>query len=203
MITTALVGMTVATALWWTYFDWFSIVVEHRLRQATGAAQATLARDAYSYLHFLMVAGIVLFASSVKKTLAHYDHHLAVVPATALCAGLGAYLLAHVLLRLRISGTLGHGRPVALAALLLFWPFARQRPRPRRALGHGGDLRRSDRLRGHPLPRAARPRPARGDTDGGASDRFSSSSIAVLSSTRPAPIAFVFAFPSRASTPSA
>ena len=124
VITTALVGMTIATALWWTYFDWFSIVVEHRLRQATGAAQATLARDAYSYLHFVMVAGIVLFAMSLKKTLAHYDHELAVVPATALCAGLGAYLLAHVLLRLRISGTIGHGRPVAFAALMLFWPFA-------------------------------------------------------------------------------
>jgi hypothetical protein len=60
----------------------------------------------------------------MKKTLAHYDHELAVVPATALCAGLGAYLLAHVLLRLRISRTIGHGRPVAFAALMLFWPFA-------------------------------------------------------------------------------
>jgi len=124
VITTALVGMTIATALWWTYFDWFSIVVEHRLRQATGAQQATLARDAYSYLHFVMVAGIVLFAMSLKKALGHYDDHLDVVPAAALCAGLGAYLLAHVLLRLRISGSIGHGRPVALAALLVFWPFA-------------------------------------------------------------------------------
>jgi hypothetical protein len=61
---------------------------------------------------------------SLKKALAHYDAHLAVVPATALCAGLGAYLLAHVLLRYRISGTIGHGRPVALVALLVFWPFA-------------------------------------------------------------------------------
>ena len=124
VITTALVGMTIATALWWTYFDWFSIVVEHRLRQATGAQQATLARDAYSYLHFVMVAGIVLFAMSMKKALAHYDAELDVVPAAALCAGLGAYLLAHVLLRVRISRSLGHGRPVAFIALMVFWPFA-------------------------------------------------------------------------------
>jgi low temperature requirement protein LtrA len=128
VIATALVGMTVATALWWTYFDWFSIVVEHRLRQATGAAQATLARDAYSYLHFMMVAGIVLFAMSMKKTLAHYDHELAVVPATALCAGLGAYLLAHVLLRYRISRSIGHGRPVAFVALMVLWPLADNMP---------------------------------------------------------------------------
>src|SRR4030095_5464824 len=129
VITTALVGMSIATSLWWTYFDWVAIVLEHRLRQATGTAQTTLARDAFRYLHFVMVAGIVLFAMSLKKALGHYDAHLAVVPATALCAGLGAYLLAHVLLRYRISGTIGRGRPVAFAAVMLvFWPLADPMP---------------------------------------------------------------------------
>jgi low temperature requirement protein LtrA len=124
VITAAVVGITVATALWWTYFDWVAIVVEQRLRQATGAAQATLARDAYSYLHFVMVAGIVLFATSMKKTLADFDAELGTVPAAALCGGLAAYLLAHVLLRYRISRTIGRGRPVALLALVAVWPFA-------------------------------------------------------------------------------
>ena len=62
VITAALLGITVAASLWWTYFDWVSIVTEQQLRQATGTQQTELARDAYSYLHFLMVAGIVLFA---------------------------------------------------------------------------------------------------------------------------------------------
>jgi low temperature requirement protein LtrA len=124
VITAAVIGITVATALWWTYFDWVAIVVEQRLRQATGAAQATLARDAYSYLHFVMVAGIVLFAVSMKKTLADFDAELGAVPAAALCGGLAAYLLAHVLLRYRISRTIGRGRPVALLALVAVWPFA-------------------------------------------------------------------------------
>ena len=39
VITTALVGMTIAVALWWTYFDWVAIVLEHRLRETTGTAQ--------------------------------------------------------------------------------------------------------------------------------------------------------------------
>jgi low temperature requirement protein LtrA len=124
VIATALVGMTIATALWWTYFDWVAIVVEQRLRSATGTAQTTLARDAFSYLHFVMVAGIVLFAMSLKEALAHYDADLDTVPAAALCAGLAGYLLAHILLRLRISGSIGRGRPVAFAALIAIWPFA-------------------------------------------------------------------------------
>jgi low temperature requirement protein LtrA len=135
VIATALVGITVACALWWTYFDWVAIVVEQQLRQATGAQQATLARDAYSYLHFAMVAGIVLFAVGLKKALADFDGQLGPVPATALCLGLALYLLAHVLTRLRIAGTIagarvsfvrrvGRGRPLALLALVAFWPLA-------------------------------------------------------------------------------
>ena len=128
VIATALVGMAVATSLWWTYFDWVAIVVEQRLRAATGAQQATLARDAYSYLHFMMVAGIVLFAFSLKKALAHFDGHLDAVPATALCAGLAGYVLAHVILRYRISKSIGRGRPVAFLALIAIWPFADEVP---------------------------------------------------------------------------
>jgi low temperature requirement protein LtrA len=134
VITAALLGITVAAALWWTYFDWASIVTEQQLRQATGTRQTELARDAYSYLHFLMVAGIVLFAVSMKKTLADFDAHLGPVPTAALCGGLALYLLAHVLLRLRISflisprlsllRRIGHGRPVAMLVLLVFWPVA-------------------------------------------------------------------------------
>src|SRR5919109_2654884 len=128
VIAAALVGIVIASALWWTYFDWVAIVVEQRLRQATGAAQATLARDAYSYVHFLMVAGIVLFAVSLKKALDDYDKHLETVPATALCGGLGLYLVAHVLLRYRISRSVGRGGLGALLATLAFWPFAPQVP---------------------------------------------------------------------------
>ena len=171
VITTALVGMTIATAIWWTYFDWVSIVVEYRLRQAIGTAQTTLARDVYSYCHFIMVAGIVVSAMSLKKALAHYDHELAVVPATALCLGLGAYLLAHILIRLRASGTIGHGRPAALAALIVFWPFADDVPGARRALGHRRDLRDPDRLRSGSLSGAACAHQARRRADRGAASR--------------------------------
>jgi low temperature requirement protein LtrA len=134
VIAAALLGITVAAALWWTYFDWVSIVVEQQLRKTTGVQQATLARDCYSYLHFAMVAGIVLFAVSMKKTLADFDAHLEPVIVAALCGGLALYLLAHVLLRLRIAGVvgttvgffrrIGRGRPLAMLALLALWPVA-------------------------------------------------------------------------------
>jgi low temperature requirement protein LtrA len=128
IVTAALLGVALAAALWWTYFDWVAIVSERVLAQATGAARASLARDMYSYLHLPMVAGIVLFALAMKKTLEDVDDPLKSVPAAALCGGLALYMLAHVISRYRISGTIGHGRPVAFVALLAILPLAVEVP---------------------------------------------------------------------------
>jgi low temperature requirement protein LtrA len=69
VITAALLGMTVAAALWWAYFDVVATVAERRLRAAAPRPQVLMARDSYSYLHLPMVAGIILFAVGVKLTL--------------------------------------------------------------------------------------------------------------------------------------
>jgi Bacterial low temperature requirement A protein (LtrA) len=101
---------------------------QYRLAEATGAPRAAFARDAYSYLHLPMVAGIVLFAFGLKTTLADVDDALRTVPALGLCGGVALYLLAHVTLRLRIGGGLGRGRPVATVLLLGLLPVARTVP---------------------------------------------------------------------------
>ncbi len=65
----AVLGVTVAAALGWTYFDGVGARVEHRLRGLHGRERNTTARDAYSFLHLPMIAGIVLLALGIKKTL--------------------------------------------------------------------------------------------------------------------------------------
>jgi low temperature requirement protein LtrA len=118
LIAAALLGIIVAASLWWSYFDWVMFISQARLTEATGAERAALARDLYSYLHLPMVAGIVLFALGLKTTLAHVDEPLPTIPALGLCGGVALYLLAHVALRLRISRTLGRGRPIAAIVLV-------------------------------------------------------------------------------------
>src|SRR5206468_1721929 len=124
VIAAALLGITVAACLWWSYFDWVVFVAQARLAEATRAPRAALARDAYSYLHLPMVAGIVLFAFGLKTTLADVDGSLRTVPALGLCGGVALSLLAHVALRLRIGGGWGHGRPVATILLIGLIPLA-------------------------------------------------------------------------------
>lgn len=120
----ALLGIAVVSCLWWSYFDWVVFVAEARLAEATEERRAALARDAYSYLHLPMVAGIVLFAFGLQTALHDVGQSLAIVPAFGLFGGIAVYLLAHVALRLRIGGRLGRGRPIAAAMLLGMLPLA-------------------------------------------------------------------------------
>jgi low temperature requirement protein LtrA len=125
VITAALLGIIVNACIWWSYFDWVAYVAQSRLAEATGSARAALARDAYSYLHLPMVAGIVLFAFGLKATLAHSTSSLPNIPALGMTGGIALYLLAHVLLRLRLGSGLGRGRPVAVAVLIGLFPVIR------------------------------------------------------------------------------
>ena len=119
VIAAAVLGVALASAVWWIYFDVVALVTQRRLMQATpGPEQNALARDSYSYVHFPMVAGIVLVALGLEDTLAHVDDPLDDVHRFALLGGIAVYLLAHVLLRLRNARTLNRQR-FALALLLL------------------------------------------------------------------------------------
>jgi low temperature requirement protein LtrA len=128
VIMAALLGITDAASLWWSYFDWVVYTAQARLAEATGARRSALARDAYSYLHLPMVGGIVLFAFGLKTILADVGGSLSTVPALGLCGGVALYMLAHVALRLRVRGGLGRGRPVATVLLLFLVPVATHVP---------------------------------------------------------------------------
>ena len=122
-VVAGLLGFAIAAAMWWLYFDVVAIVAERKLRETTGKAQLTMARDSYSYLHLPMVAGIILFAVGVKKTLGDVGEPLELVPAVTLCGGVALYLLAHILFRLRNVGSLNRQRLVVSAGLLALIPL--------------------------------------------------------------------------------
>jgi low temperature requirement protein LtrA len=119
VIGAAVLGVALASAIWWAYFDVVALVTKLRLERApAGAVRNALARDSYSYLHFPMVAGIILVAFGLKYTIAHFGDPLDDVHRFALLGGTAIYLLAHVALRLRNAGTINAQR-LALALLLL------------------------------------------------------------------------------------
>ena len=127
--TAAVLGIALASALWWIYFDVVALVTARRLTLAAeGRQRNMLARDSYSYLHFPMVAGIVLGALGLEATLAHVGEALDGEHAFALLGGVAVYLLAHVVLRLRNAHTINVQRLVLAMALFALIPVAMNIP---------------------------------------------------------------------------
>ena len=80
------------------------------------------AADGYSYLHLIIVAGVIIYAGGVKLLV----HHSAggAMPAAgrlALCGGIALYMLGVAGFGLRLTGRFALGRPLlALALLIVF-----------------------------------------------------------------------------------
>ncbi len=129
VVVASILGVGVAGALWWLYFDVVALVAERRLSNAAaGKVRNEIARDSFSYLHFPMVAGIVLLALGLKKTLGHVEDPLKVVPAAAMLGGTAVYLLAHVAFRWRNVHRFSWQRLIAAAVLVALLPAATQLP---------------------------------------------------------------------------
>jgi low temperature requirement protein LtrA len=122
----ALLGLVIAFALWWAYFDVVAIVAERRFRDAQGYRRLRIARDSYSYLHLPMIAGIVLLALGVKKTLGDVGEPLETIPSVALFGGIALYFAGHIGFRLRNVGTLNRPRLTALVVCLALIPLGRE-----------------------------------------------------------------------------
>jgi low temperature requirement protein LtrA len=110
--------------MWWAYFDVVARVAGRRLaQQHEGRERNEMARDSYSYLHFPMIAGIVLVAVGMKETLAHVGRPLGDVAGAAMLGGAALYLLAHVAFCYRNVRTLNRQRLLCAALLLVLLPL--------------------------------------------------------------------------------
>ncbi len=123
--TVAVLGMALAAAMWWIYFDVVALVSARRLAEAErGRVQNALARDSYSYIHLALVAGIVLTAFGMKVSIGHFEDHLHAVPAFALLGGIAVYLLGLVGFRYRHVHTINRQRLLLAIVLAILVPVA-------------------------------------------------------------------------------
>ena len=102
------VAFVATAALWWLYFDYVARIAERRLELAPN--RTMLARDAYTYLHVVMVAGVIVAAVGDELVIAHPSDELPGREVAAVVAGPAIYLLAHALFRWRMAGTMSWKR---------------------------------------------------------------------------------------------
>ncbi len=125
VIAVAVLGVFLSAALWWLYFDVAALATERRLSaMEAGQEQNALARDAYSYVHLLLVAGIVLLALGLKSVMAHVSEPLHIEAAVALAGGVALYLFGHVAFRYRFTRTINRERLGVGIVLVVLVPVA-------------------------------------------------------------------------------
>lgn len=136
ILVASLLGLTVASALWWIYFDATAHYGERALAAEPAETRPKLARDAYTFLHFPMVVGVVLLALGLKKVLEyvgdtehhHLDDPLKGIGLYALFAGVVLYLLGHVGFKWRTTHRVGISRLITAALCILALPLLAKVP---------------------------------------------------------------------------
>ncbi len=107
-LTSFAVSFVATAAMWWLYFSYVARIAERRLELASD--RTVVARDAYTYLHVVMVAGVIVSAVGNEIVITHPDARLGAAELAAVCAGPAIYLFAHSLFRLRLAGSLSPKR---------------------------------------------------------------------------------------------
>ncbi|HTP19822.1 MAG TPA: low temperature requirement protein A [Solirubrobacteraceae bacterium] len=120
LVVAVALGLLITIGMWWTYFEGFAARAEERLHEHDDPVLA--AADGYSYLHLVIVAGIITFAVGVKVlTRDSVSTPLPDPARLALCGGVAMYLVGHAAFALRMVGEVEYGKLAVAAALLVLY----------------------------------------------------------------------------------
>jgi low temperature requirement protein LtrA len=116
------VAFLVTAALWWLYFTYVARIAERRLEMA--ANRTRMARDAYTYLHVVFVAGIIVSAVGDELVIAHPTDTLHDSGALVALGGPALFLAGLMACAARIGHAQSTPRAVAVIGLLAAVPLA-------------------------------------------------------------------------------
>ena len=117
-------GIGIGIALWWAYFHHLSPKTEQAVTRRSGVERANIATQVYTYLHFPLIAGIVIAALGIETAFGHIAGFAApgLFSAFALGGGVALYLAGTGFLWLRVSGEWSLPRFAAAVLLLALIP---------------------------------------------------------------------------------
>jgi low temperature requirement protein LtrA len=121
-------GVLITVTMWWTYFEsGYAATAEEHLRAHDDPVLA--AADGYSYLHLVIVAGIITFAVGVKVlTRGSVSASLPDPARLALCGGVALYLVGHAAFVLRMVGEVEYAKVAVAVALLALYAAGGELP---------------------------------------------------------------------------
>lgn len=117
-------SMLICVALWWAYFTRLAHAAEHALKAVPVGDRGRTAAYAYTYLHLLLVAGIVLAALGLEVAMAHIEsaESFGFFGAAALGGGVACYLAGLAAFARRLLGRWDRTRLTFAAVFLALVP---------------------------------------------------------------------------------
>jgi low temperature requirement protein LtrA len=98
-VVTAVLGLALAAALWWLFFDHEDERAERALRDAGDHRTSWLALYAFGYAFLPVLGGIIVFAAGVKNAIVQYGEPLPASTAWFLAGGVAVYVAGLALFR--------------------------------------------------------------------------------------------------------
>lgn len=117
-----LVSFVGSLAMWWVYFHIGAERGSQHIRASEDPGR--LGRIAYTYLHLLLIAGIIVVAVGDELVLAHPDGHADFKTSAVLIGGPALYLLGNLLFKRVSARNLPLSHLVGLGLLLVLVPTA-------------------------------------------------------------------------------
>jgi low temperature requirement protein LtrA len=114
-------AMLISVGMWWAYFSPLARKAEHALAARRGTDAARTASEGYTYLHLILVAGIVLAALGVETAMAHIaePEPLDFFGAAALGGGIACFLAGSGFFARRVLGHWSIPRFVGATVMLI------------------------------------------------------------------------------------
>jgi low temperature requirement protein LtrA len=102
----ALLAVGGAVILWWLYFHRLAAGAEHALARRDGVRKVEDATIAYTYLHYFVIAGVILTALGIETVMTHIadPEPLGWFGASALAGGVALYQASTVFIWFRMTG---------------------------------------------------------------------------------------------------
>ncbi|CAM3970388.1 low temperature requirement protein A [Kibdelosporangium persicum] len=136
IIVAAILGLTIAASLWWSYFDTHVMICERALSDAQGEERVSMGRTAFTYLHLPLLVGIVMLALGLKKVVGYVGgengHTLADPlygpPLWAMYGGVSLFMFGYAAVAWRCIRTFKAQRVILGVVLLALVPLVANLP---------------------------------------------------------------------------
>ncbi|WP_084079286.1 low temperature requirement protein A [Demequina sp. NBRC 110057] len=108
ILAVGLLGVLVSISLWWPYFKGVGPAVEQALHDADDDRKPDIARDAYTYMHLPLVAGIILVAAGLEEgVMARAGEDVSEESAVFIAGGAALFALGAAVIMRLVGGAWG------------------------------------------------------------------------------------------------